>query len=68
MPMLAASYATERGLVVYARVPEFRRFPVDAVERRDAFLVSLADAAVMLTHDAQHRCGKRLLIVAGRLP
>src|SRR5579883_3019819 len=46
--MLAASYASERGLVVSALVPDFRRFPVDAVERRDAFLVSEADAAVVV--------------------
>jgi hypothetical protein len=45
---LAASYATERGLVVTVLVPDFRRFPVDAVERRDAFLVSAADAAVVV--------------------
>jgi hypothetical protein len=38
--MLAASYAVERGLVVTALTPNFSRFPVDAVERRDAFLVS----------------------------
>jgi hypothetical protein len=48
VPMLAASYALERGLVVTALVPDFRRFPVDAVERRDAFLVSAADAAVVV--------------------
>jgi hypothetical protein len=38
--MLAASYATERGLVVTPRVADFVRFPLDAVERRDAFLVN----------------------------
>jgi hypothetical protein len=46
--MLAASYAKERGLVVRALVPTIRRFPVDAVERRDAFLVSAADAALVV--------------------
>lgn len=46
--MLAASYAAERGLVVSACVPDFRRFPVDANERRDAFLVGEADAAVVV--------------------
>ena len=66
--MLAASYATLRGLSLAALVPDFRRFPVDAVERRDAFLVGQEDAAVVMTHDAQHRCGTRLLIGAGRLP
>ena len=45
VPTLAASYASERGLVVTARVADFVRFPVDAVERRDAFLVNEADAA-----------------------
>jgi hypothetical protein len=33
---------------VTARVADFTRFPVDAVERRDAFLVSEADAAVVM--------------------
>jgi len=35
VPMLAASYAAANGLTVTARVPDFARFPVDAVERRD---------------------------------
>ena len=34
-----------------ARVADFARFPVDAVERRDAFLVSGADAAVVVWAD-----------------
>jgi hypothetical protein len=51
VPMLAASYATERGLVVTARVADFVRFPLDAVERRDAFLVREADAAVVVWKD-----------------
>lgn len=34
VPILAASYASERGLVVTARVADFVRFPLDAVERR----------------------------------
>ena len=46
VPMLAASYAAERGLTVTALVPDFARFPVDAEERRDAFLVGEADAVV----------------------
>jgi hypothetical protein len=37
VPMLAASYATANGLELVARVPDFKRFPVDAEERRDAF-------------------------------
>src|SRR5688500_14922182 len=51
VPMLAASYATERGLVVTARVADFVRFPVDAVERRDAFLVNEVDAVVVVWAD-----------------
>ena len=46
--MLAASYAALRGLKLTALVPDFRRFPVDAVERRDALLVCEADAAVVV--------------------
>jgi hypothetical protein len=38
VPMLAASYATERGLEMVALVADFHRFPVDAVERRGLFL------------------------------
>jgi hypothetical protein len=56
-PMLAASYATERGLLVTARVADFVRFPVDAVERRDAFLVNEADAAVVVWADRDLMCG-----------
>ena len=49
VPMLAASYAAERGLTVTPFVPEFGRFPaVAAVERRDASLVSDADAVVVV--------------------
>ena len=48
VPMLAASYAAVRGLVVTALVPDFDRFPVDAVERRDALLVAEADAVVVV--------------------
>jgi hypothetical protein len=45
VPMLAASYATERGLKLRALVPDFGRFPaVAAVNRRDAELVERADA------------------------
>jgi hypothetical protein len=51
VPMLAASYATANGLQVVARVPDYRRFPIDAVERRDAFLVNEADAAVVVWAD-----------------
>jgi hypothetical protein len=49
--MLAAGYANESELMVAALVPDFRRFPVDAIERRDAFLVSAADAAVVVRGD-----------------
>ena len=48
MPMLAASYAAAHGLEVAALTPDFTRFPVDAVERRDAFLVVEADAVVVV--------------------
>lgn len=51
MPTLAASYAATKGLAVTAVVADFVRFPVDAVERRDAFLVNEADAAVVVWSD-----------------
>ena len=46
--VLTASYATELGLEVTALVADFRRFPVDADERRDGVLVAEADAAVVV--------------------
>jgi hypothetical protein len=55
VPMLAASYASERGLVVTARVADFVRFPVDAVARRDVFLVSESDAAVVSVDRDRYR-------------
>ena len=63
MPMLAASYATERGLVVTPRVADFRRFPVDAVERRDAFIVGEADAAVVVWKDRDPEVARILALV-----
>jgi len=48
VPMLAASYATERNLKLTALVPDYRRFPANAPERRNAFLVEQADAAVVV--------------------
>lgn len=47
--MLAASYAAERGLSVAALVPDFGRYPaVAAVDRRDAELVAIAEAALIV--------------------
>jgi hypothetical protein len=66
VPMLAASYATERGLRMTALVPDFRRFPVDAVERRDAFLVSAADAAVVVWDERTPELRRVLALVARR--
>src|SRR4030095_16876393 len=63
VPMLAASSATERGLTVTARVADFVRFPVDAAERRDAFLVSEADAAVIVWKDRDPAVGRMLAMV-----
>ena len=48
VPMLAASYATLCDLKLTALVPDFRRFLVDAVARRDAFLVSQVGAVVVV--------------------
>jgi hypothetical protein len=66
VPMLAASYATERGLTVTARVADFARFPVDAVERRDAFLVNEADAAVVVWADRDPDVRRVLTLVERR--
>ena len=46
--MLAAGYGAANGLEVVVRVADFARFPLDAEERRDAFLVNEADAAVVV--------------------
>ena len=40
VPMLAASYAAANELEVVVRVADVGRFPADAEERRDAFLVN----------------------------
>jgi hypothetical protein len=63
VPMLAASYAAERGLTVTACVADFARFPVDAVERRDAFLVSEVDAAVVVWADRDPDVSRVLALV-----
>lgn len=63
VPMLAASYAAERGLTLTALVPDFRRFPVDAVERRDAFLVEQAVAAVIVWDDRDPAVRRVLALV-----
>ena len=44
--MFAASYAIANVLELVTRVADFGRFPLDAEERRAAFLVNEADAAV----------------------
>jgi hypothetical protein len=62
--MLAACSATERGLAIRALAPDFRRFPVDALERRDAFLVSEADAVV--EWDGRNPDGRRVLALVER--
>jgi hypothetical protein len=52
VPMLAASYAASRGLNVVAMVPGFGRWPdAVAVAKRDAELVALAEAAVIVWGD-----------------
>jgi hypothetical protein len=69
-PMLAASYAPERGLTCTALVPEFVRFPEAAtVERRDAKLAAEADAAVIVWDERDPATRElRALIEAKELP
>jgi ABC-type sugar transport system substrate-binding protein len=66
VPLLAASYAAERGLTVRALVPDFRRFPVDAADRRDAFLAAEADAAVVVWEDRAAAVRRVLALVERR--
>jgi hypothetical protein len=66
VPMLAASYASARGLTVAARIADFARFPVGAAERRDAFLVSEADAAVVVWADRDPDVNRVLELVRRR--
>ena len=47
VPILAASYTAAHNLLVTVRVADFARFPVDAVERRDAFSRREADTVVV---------------------
>lgn len=65
VPMLAASYAAAIRLAVAALVPDFLRFPVDAVERRDAFIVAEADAVVVVW-DGRDPAVARVLKLAER--
>jgi hypothetical protein len=65
VPMLAASYATTRGLKVVPFVPDYRRFPADAEERRDAYLAAEADAALVLW-DGRDPGVQRLLALVER--
>ena len=60
---MLASLAAACGLEVVVRVPDFARFPVDAVERRDAFIVSEADAAVVVWKDRDPEVAKLLALV-----
>jgi hypothetical protein len=65
--ILAASYATERGLTVTPMLPEFGRFPeVVAVQRRDAELVALADAAVVVLTERDPEVRRLLELVKSR--
>lgn len=60
--ILAASYATERGLSITAHLPEFGRFPERAaIERRDTEVVALADAAVIVLAEKRDPAILRLL-------
>jgi hypothetical protein len=66
VPMLAASYGSECGLVVAALVPDYGRWSVEAAEeRRDVDLVALADAAVVVW-DARDAAVCRVLELAQR--
>jgi hypothetical protein len=49
IPVLAACYAKERGLVLITSIPlDFAQHRGDAVEWRDSRLVEMADAAVLV--------------------
>jgi hypothetical protein len=66
--LLAASDATGLCPKVVALVPDFRRFPVDAVERRDAFWMSQADAAVVVSDERNLNARRVLRSVRRREP
>lgn len=66
VPMLAASYGAANGLEVVVRVPDYRHFPTDAEERRDAFLVGEADAAVVVWADRDPEVRRVLELVQRR--
>jgi hypothetical protein len=63
VPMLAASYAAAKGLALTAVVADWKRFPVDAEERRDLFLVGQADAAVVVWADRDPAVRRVLALV-----
>ncbi len=66
VPMLAASYATARGLKLSTFAPDFRRFPGDAEERRDAYLADEANTALVVW-DGRDPGVKQLLELVERL-
>ena len=70
VPMLAASYAAERGFCVAALVPDFgRHHAVAAVGRRDAELVAQAEAALIVWDDRNPAArGLRSLVEARGIP
>jgi hypothetical protein len=63
--MLAASYGAANGLELVTRVADFGRFPLDADERRDAFLVNGADTAVVVW-DGLDSAARRVLRLVER--
>jgi hypothetical protein len=60
-----SSAAAANGLEIVVRVADFGRFPLDAEERRDAFLVNEADAAVVVW-DGRDASVRRVLALVER--
>jgi hypothetical protein len=56
----------ERNLIITPLVADYRRFPVDAPERRDAMLVASADAAVVVWDDRDPALRRVLQLVEAK--
>jgi hypothetical protein len=51
VPALAACYARSRGLPLEVALPDFNRYPANAIEKRNSQLVADADAVVVAGED-----------------
>lgn len=61
LPAFAASYARARKLPLVVMTPDHEKYPGDAMDERNAFLVAEADAAVVMADQWHHPETDRLI-------